>query len=200
MGRTSKSSKRRGPKAPPPLRMRPVVPQGVGGTSIDACMVCGAIQPDKYDSTLMCALGHATCFACVAAGVQPHELCGHACNGFKYRCAGCETWLCINKTQGLALMCGGHALARRRLDEEEIHPNTFDAPGSYCSHEGDDTHSSSSSSAGDEEYSCCPCATAEKDGEVPNVQLPRVCSVDWSKGREQRARRLARLRASLLGL
>ena len=97
-------------------------------------------------------------------------------------------------------MCGGHALARRRLDEEEIHPNTFDAPGSYCSHEGDDTHSSSSSSAGDEEYNCCPCATTKKDGEVPNVQLPRVCSVDWSKGREQRARRLARLRESLLGL
>ena len=201
MGRTAKSSKRRGSKASPPLRMRPVVPQGATGPNSDVCVVCGAVQPDKYDSTLMCALGHATCFACVAVGVQPHELCGHACNGFKYQCFGCEIWLCINKTQGLALMCGGHALARRRLDEEEIHPNTFDAPGSYCSHEGEDTHSSSSSSAGDEEDRCCPCATvAEGDEAVVVVQLPRVCSVDWSKDRTQRARRLARLRASLLGV
>ena len=201
MGRTGKSSKRRGPKASPPLRMRPVA----ANANADACVMCGALQQDKFDSTLMCALGHATCFACVAAGVQPHPLCGHACNGFKYQCAGCETWLCVNKTQELALMCGGHALARERLDEEDIHPSTFDAPSSYCCHEEEEeeegyTHSSSSSSASDD-YGCCPCAATEADGEaVVVVQLPRVCRVDWSKGHEQRARRLARLRASLLGL
>lgn len=215
MGRSAKSSKRRGPKGRP-LRMGPVVT--FEGERANACVTCGAVQHDKFDSTLMCALGHATCFACVAANVQPHALCGHACNGFKYRCAGCEVWLCINKTQELAMMCGGHAQARVRLDEEEIDSRVFDAPGAYATSAEEDeedgeeeeyTHSSSSSSASDDYdgRGCCPCEVAKADdggGErhdrtVP-VQLPRVCRVDWAAGRDQRAVRLARLRASLLGL
>jgi len=213
MGRSAKSSKRRGPKARP-LRMGPVT--NFEGERANACVTCGAVQHDKFDSTLMCALGHATCFGCVAASVQPHALCGHACNGFKYRCAGCKIWLCINKTQELAMMCGGHALARLRLDEEEIDSRVFDAPGAYATsgeeeeeEEEEYTHSSSSSSASDDydERSCCPCEAARAHGDdgechdrtVP-VQLPRVCCVDWTTGREQRAVRLTRLRASLLGL
>ena len=205
MGR-SKSSKRRGPKAPPPLRMGPASTHEGG----DACVVCGAKQRDKFDSTLMCADGHATCFSCVAAGVQPHALCGHACNGFKYQCGGCQVWLYINKTQELALMCGGHERARERLDEEEIDPRVFDAAcaflrSSASSSEGEGDTQSSSSSTIDDDDECrrCPCAGKDEGEEGAAevvVRLPRVCRVDWSQGRGERTRRLERLRASLLGL
>ncbi len=211
MGRASKSARRRASHKPP-LRMRPKAPLNDGGDydAADACVTCGAVQRDKFDSTLMCSMGHATCFACVAAGVQPHVLCGYACNGFKYLCGGCSVWLCINKTQELALMCGGHALARTRLDEEAIEPQDFDTQeadaqssswsSSRSSNASDDDGSSSSTS--------CPCG----GGGLPSdggggggggereLQLPRVCHVDWSKGQDQRIRRLERLRASLLGL
>ena len=210
MTRSKGNAKRRAAR-PRPLRMRPV-PTGLGGESDRSCAVCGAVQTDKFDSTLMCSLGHATCFRCVAAGVQPHTLCGHACNGFKYKCAGCEIWLCINKTQELAMMCGGHSLARERLREERIEMETFECPGafvpsgealSYADDDGgeeegdyasedDGTRSSSSSDYCGE----CPCGGAR---DAFAVQLPRVCDVDWASGQEQRARRLARLRASLLG-
>lgn len=209
MGRASKSARRRGAK-PPPLRMRPKAPFGGGPNAddADACVVCGAVQRDKYDSTLMCSMNHATCFACVAAGVQPHALCGYTCNGFKYLCGGCKVWLCINKTQELALMCGGHALARTRLDEEAIEPREFDTQ------EADTQSSSWSSSASDDDGSGsgrsgtsrgtsrpCPCGEGYCSGNgEPELQLPRVCHVDWTKGQEQRLRRLERLRASLLSL
>ena len=183
--------------------MRPKAPFGGGPNAddADACVVCGAVQRDKYDSTLMCSMNHATCFACVAAGVQPHALCGHACNGFKYKCGGCQIWLCINRTQELALMCGGHALARTRLREEDIAPQTFDRADAYYYYPSDeeeegcseDTRSTSSSDYCGE----CPCGGAARKG--GDVQLPRVCLVDWTAGQEQRSRRLARLRASLLG-
>ena len=205
MGRTGKSTKRRGPKAAPPLRMKPMASLVDLGSNPNACVMCGAMHQDKFNSTLMCATGHATCFACVAAEVRPHECCGLACNGFKYRCGGCDTWLCINKTQELALMCGGHTRARERLQEERMEAHTFDAPKSYCYYcevEDGDTHSSSSSSASDdsvgEDVGCCPCAYSYATGATGDVQLPRVCHVDWTKGNEQRACRLARLRASLL--
>ena len=165
----------------------------------DACVVCGAKQANLYDSTLMCGFGHATCFACVAANVQPHAMCGHACNGFKFKCAGCQIWLCINRTQELALMCGGHGLARARLNAEHIAPQTFERADAYSYPSDDeeewcseDTRSTSSS----DHCAECPCGGAQT-GE--GAQLPRVCAVDWSAGQEQRARRLARLRASLLG-
>jgi len=173
----------------------------------DVCVVCRSVQSNKLDSTLMCSFGHATCFTCVAAGVQPHALCGNACNGFKYKCAQCSIWLCINRTQELALMCGGHALARSRLREESIEPQAFLSPCAYHSSSeesedeyedesdedcSEDTHSSSSSDYCGE----CPCKCARKG---VWAQLPRVAHVDWDTGNEQRARRLARLRASLLG-
>ena len=95
----------------------------------------------------------------------------------------------------------------------------FDAPGAYATsaeeEEEDEegyTHSSSSSSASDDYdgRGCCPCEDAgvgagaggagERHDRTVPVQLPRVCRVDWAAGREQRAIRLERLRASLLGL
>ena len=173
----------------------------------DVCVVCRSVQSNKFDSTLMCSFGHATCFTCVAAGVQPHALCGNACNGFKYKCAQCSIWLCINRTQELALMCGGHALARSRLREASIEPQAFLSPCAYHSSSdesedesedesdedcSEDTHSSSSSDYCTE----CACRGGRKD---VWAQLPRVAHVDWDTGNEQRARRLARLRASLLG-
>lgn len=110
-------------------------------------------------------------------------------------------------------MCGGHALARARLSEARIEPQAFQCQCAYHSSsegiEGEEydeydehdeyrsegTHSSSSSSSSD---SCgeCACRGARK---WVGTQLPRVCDVDWASGHEQRARRLARLRASLLG-
>lgn len=193
--------------------MRPETPF-VAGDDDEACAGCGAVQTNKFDSTLMCCLGHSTCFRCVAAGVQPHTLCGHACNGFKYKCAGCQIWLCINKTQELAMMCGGHALARERLREERIDMETFECPGAYvapsveleqegeeeeeeeeeeCTASSDESTRSSSSS----DY-CGECTCAGPRGPAEQ-QLPRVCLVDWSVGHKERARRLGRLRASLLG-
>ena len=187
-------------------------PKAPGAADDDnACAVCGAVLEDKFDSTLMCSLEHSTCFRCVAASVQPHTLCGHACNGFKYKCAGCDIWLCVNKTQALAMMCGGHALARERLREERIDMETFECPGAFvaphresdgedgeeeadgvaCASEDEGTRSSSSS-----DY-CGECSCAGSRDEY-GAQLPRVCRVDWTAGNEQRKRRLARLRASLL--
>lgn len=204
MGRTNHLRRRGAPK--PPAR-RPRHGDAPRAAFPDAaCVACGAVQTSKHDSTLMCGLGHATCFACVAAKVQPHAMCGHACNGFKYKCAACAVWLCVNKTQTLALLCGGHALSRSRLRGEGVEPAAFESASAYCYYseaseeereccdEGgsEDTRSSCSSDHG----GACPCDGARGDA---CTQLPRVCLVDWDAGREQRARRLARLRASLLG-
>ena len=202
MGRTKRSARRtaratRAPKPPRPGDALKVAPVD------ETCVVCGAVQANKFDSTLMCGFGHATCFRCVAAGVQPHALCGHACNGFKYKCGGCSIWLCINRTQELALMCGGHGMARARLRTEDIAPQTFESTDAYQYYSGaseeedeeewsEDTRSTSSSDYCAE----CPCSGAQRG---TDKQLPRVCLVDWQAGHEQRARRLARLRASLLG-
>ena len=60
--------------------------------------------------------------------------------------------------------------------------------------EDDGTRSSSSS----DYYGECSCGRAGVRDAFA-TQLPRVCDVDWASGQEQRARRLARLRASLLG-
>ena len=205
MGR-SKHPRRKGPPKPPPRRPRSGdAPNARSVGSDSACVVCGAVQANKFDTTLMCSLGHATCFSCVAAGVQPHAMCGHACNGFKYRCSGCDTWLCINKTQELALMCGGHGLARLRLHDEDIEPHSFDSASAYYysgaseEEEDDDGSSEDTRSSSSSDY-CgeCPCAGADAGADTSTL-LPRVCLVDWAAGHEQRARRLARLRASLLG-
>lgn len=191
------------------MRMPPEK-SGAAGDDDEACAACGVVQTNKFDSTLMCCLGHSTCFRCVAAGVQPHTLCGHACNGFKYKCAGCQIWLCINKTQELAMMCGGHALARERLREERIDMGTFECPGAYVTpsvgleQEGEEEGGDCSASSDEETRSssssdyCGECTCAGPRG-AAEWQLPRVCLVDWSAGHEQRAHRLARLRASLLG-
>lgn len=202
MGRIKRSARRRGPPKPPPRQLPPDGARGVAPVD-EACVVCGAVQANKFDSTLMCGFGHATCFGCVAAGVQPHALCGHACNGFKYKCAGCSIWLCINRTQELALMCGGHGRARARLRTEDIAPRVFESTDAYQCHSGaseedeDEEWSEDTRSTCSSDYCAeCPCGGAQRGGDK---QLPRVCIVDWQAGQEQRARRLARLRASLLG-
>lgn len=206
------NSKRRGTR-PPPLRMGPVVARSGGLRDAEACVMCGAVQPNKYDTTLMCSEEHATCFSCVSANVQPHALCGDACNGFKYKCAGCEVWLCVNRTQELAVMCGGHSLARARLSEEDIAMRTFDVVVTYAPAEdarscsSTTTTSSSESGRGDdddtgssEESGGCACSGRRNAWHgARGEQLPRVCNVDWSVGGRERSRRLARLRQSLLG-
>lgn len=220
----TKNAKKKATK-PPPLRMGPVA---LRAEFDSACITCGAAQRNKYDSTLMCSYGHATCFVCVTTGVQPHALCGELCNGFKYLCDGCNIWLCINRTQELALMCGGHVRARERLGKQEIVPHKFDSACVYVSsvpsaaasssssssfssasaseeeeedeHEYNDTWSYNSSKSTDNCGGGCACSRAPNNGGAGcRTQLPRVYDVDWATGHEQRARRLARLRASLLG-
>ena len=109
-------------------------------------------------------------------------------------------------------MCGGHALARTRLDEEALEPQDFDTQ--EVDAQSSSWSSSRSSSASDDEGSSgssgrsCPCGGGLPSngggggggGSERKLQLPRVCHVDWSQGQDQRIRRLERLRASLLGL
>ena len=110
-------------------------------------------------------------------------------------------------------MCGAHALARELLREERIDMDTFDCPGAYATSTvelergeeeeeeveevcGTSSGESTKSSSSSDYCSECICTGPES---VTEWQLPRVCRVDWSAGHEQRAVRLARLRASLLG-
>lgn len=169
---------------PPLERHAPVI------TTEDECVACGCPQGDKFDTTLMCSLGHTTCFRCVAKGVQPHPLCFDSCNGFKYQCAECATWSCVNKTQELAMMCGRHSVARERLQREKIPRDDFNRQR-ICTCD-DDTSSGQDTSSSDE-------LSDSSSSSTEHVQLPRVCHIDWSRGHVQRAQRLARLRSSLLG-
>lgn len=164
------------------------------------CVACGKGCSKKYDTSLMCSLEHSTCFSCVSAGVQPHELCGNYCNGFKYKCAKCDTWLCINKTQELAVLCGSHSLSRDRLKEALMCRDGFDKQCTLV-HRGPTSSSGDSERSWESEEFVNTTETAHYNEETGRVveKLPRVCTIDWSIGREERAMRLSLLRTSLLG-
>ena len=167
------------------------------------CVCCGEVHVDKFDTSLMCSLGHTTCFPCVAVDVQPHPICSAHCNGFKFRCAECGTWSCVSKTQELAMLCGRHSIALERLRKQRILRDDFERPR-ICtcrdtSSEPDTPSSEEEPSEDDERGSTHPKTRHDAAASDGAPLLPRVCHIDWSHGHAQRAKRLARLRASLLG-
>ena len=98
------------------------------GGAEERCADCDEVLVDKFDTSLMCSLGHMTCFPCVAAEVQPHPICSAHCNGFKFKCAECSTWSCVSKTQELAMLCGRHSVALDRLRKQRIPRDDFERP------------------------------------------------------------------------
>lgn len=170
------------------------------------CVQCGSVLMNRFETSLMCAYDHTTCFLCAAKAIQPHEMCNGNCNGFMYECAECKTLSCVSKVQELAMLCGGHSIARERLRMQHVRVVDFERP-KVCTCQdtasGEDTPSEDGSD----------CNTCEDNGQEtecssahdvsiklsPIVQLPRICSIDWSHGRAQRKERLQRLRANLLG-
>ena len=149
---------------------------------------------DKFDTSLMCSLGHTTCLPCVAVNVQPHPICSAHCNGFKFKCAECGTWSCVSKTQELAMLCGRHSIALDRLRKQRMLRDDFERPR-ICTCRDTSSEPDTPSSEEEDELSADDHDAAAADG----AQLPRVCRIDWSHGHAQRAKRLERLRASLLG-
>jgi len=164
------------------------------GGEEERCADCSEVLVDKFDSSLMCSLGHMTCFPCVAAEVQPHPICSAHCNGFKFKCAECSTWSCVSKTQELAMLCGRHSIALDRLRKQRIMRDDFERPR-ICTCRDTSSDPDTPSSEEEESSSADDHDAAAADGAL----LPRVCRIDWSHGHAQRAKRLERLRASLLG-
>lgn len=216
-----RSSKRKPParSAHPPAASgavgtpAPVAPRALsqlGGVE-ERCICCGEVHVDKFDTSLMCSLGHMTCFPCVSVNVQPHPICSAHCNGFKYRCAECGTWSCVSKTQELAMLCGRHSIALDRLRKQRILRDDFERPRiCTCRDTASEPDTPSSEGSGDDadDADGADDADARKrahvkvghDAAAADVaQLPRVCRIDWSHGHAQRAKRLERLRTSLLG-
>ena len=176
----------------------------LGGVE-ERCADCSEVLADKFDTSLMCSLGHMTCFACVAAEVQPHPICSAHCNGFKFKCAECNTWSCVSKTQELAMLCGRHSIALDRLHKQRILRDDFERPR-ICtcrdSTSDDDTPSSEDSEEDDEEETERAQTEAHRiawTSDEAVMQLPRICHVDFGFGHAAREQRLARLRRSLLG-
>jgi hypothetical protein len=170
------------------------------------CVCCGEAHVDKFDTSLMCSLGHTTCFPCVAADVQPHPICSAHCNGFKFKCAECGTWSCVSKTQELAMLCGRHSIAHDRLRKQRILRDDFERPRVCTCRDTSsepDTPSSEEEEEPSEDDECggTPATATTRHDAAANegALLPRVCLIDWRYGHVQRAKRLARLRASLLG-
>lgn len=166
----------------------------------DVCVNCGDHHPNKFETSLMCANGHMTCFHCVAVGVQPHVMCSGSCNGMKYRCQLCETWSCVNKTQELAMLCGSHRVARERLIRERIAPADFERPRiCVCTDDSESVQSTSDTSQDtDTDEDCDHKRFGSYHGDLCTTKLPRIYNIDWSQGQEQRAKRLARLKKNLL--
>jgi hypothetical protein len=171
------------------------------------CADCNDVMVDKFDTSLMCSLGHMTCFQCVAAEVQPHPICSAHCNGFKFKCAECHTWSCVSKTQELAMLCGRHSIALDRLHKQRILRDDFERPR-ICtcrdSTSDDDTPSSEDWEEEEEEETATERAQTEAHrvawtSDEAVMQLPRICHVDFGFGHAAREQRLARLRRSLLG-
>ena len=202
-----RSSKRK----PPPRPSHPPASSGIAGVVQRAdgtkgvatfrlagvegrCVCCSEAHVDKFDTSLMCSLGHTTCFPCVAVNVQPHPICSAHCNGFKFKCAECGTWSCVSKTQELAMLCGRHSIALDRLRKQRMLRDDFERPR-ICTCRDTSSEPDTPSSEEEDESSADDHDAAAADG----AQLPRVCRIDWSHGHAQRAKRLERLRASLLG-
>jgi len=164
------------------------------GTAPDGSVRFCCVHVDKFDTSLMCSLGHTTCFPCVASEVQPHPICSAHCNGFKFKCAECGTWSCVSKTQELAMLCGRHSIALDRLRKQRIMRDDFERPR-ICTCRDTSSDPDTPSSEEEESSSADDHDAAAADGAL----LPRVCRIDWSHGHAQRAKRLERLRASLLG-
>ena len=174
----------------------------IGGEEEERCVCCGDVHVDKFDTSLMCSLGHMTCFPCIAVNVQPHPVCSAHCNGFKFRCAECGTWSCVNKTQELAMLCGRHSIAIERLRAQRILREDFERPRICTCRDTSsepDTPSEDDGSSEDEQCTFMQTRTGHDAALGAGAQLPRVCNIDWSHGHAQRAKRLERLRASLLG-
>ncbi len=171
----------------------------------ERCVACHLVHENKFDTSLMCSLGHTTCFGCVARDIQPHPICSAHCNGFKFKCADCGTWSCVSKTQELAMLCGHHSVAHDRLRKQRISHADFEKPRICTCRDvdSDDPDTPSSASSADED--AAEAAQAEEEHRVAwtndeaVMQLPRVCHVDFGFGHAQREQRLARLRRSLLG-
>lgn len=173
------------------------------GGSVERCTDCNEVLVDKFDTSLMCSLGHMTCFPCVAVGVQPHSICSAHCNGFKFKCAECGTWSCVSKTQELAMLCGRHSVALDRLHKQRIPRDDFEKPRiCTCRDSTSDVDTPSSEDSEDEETTAAAQTEAHRvawTNAQAVVQLPRICLVDFGFGRAARQQRLARLMRSLLG-
>ncbi|MBD39720.1 MAG: hypothetical protein CMB11_04960 [Euryarchaeota archaeon] len=195
----SKRSKRK----PPPPHPPPPCDVFRLGKSAERCIDCDEMLVDKFDTSLMCSLGHMTCFPCVAAGVQPHPICSAHCNGFKFKCAECGTWSCVSKTQELAMLCGRHSVALDRLHKQRIPRDDFEKPRICpCRDSASDVDTLSPDDSEDEEAAVAAQTEAHRvewTNDDAVVQLPRICHVDFGFGRAAREQRLARLRRSLLG-
>jgi len=173
------------------------------GGSVERCTDCNEVLLDQFDTSLMCSLGHTTCFPCVAVGVQPHSICSAHCNGFKFKCAECGTWSCVSKTQELAMLCGRHSVAFDRLRKQRIPRDDFEKPRiCTCRDSTSDVDTPSSEDSEDEEAAAAAQTEAHRVAWTSDevvVQLPRICHVDFGFDLAARQQRLARLRRSLLG-
>ena len=174
------------------------------GGAEERCVDCGEVHVDKFDTSLMCSLGHMTCFPCVAAEVQPHPTCSAHCNGFKFKCAECGTWSCVSKTQELAMLCGRHSIALDRLHKQRILRDDFERPRiCTCRDSTSDVDTPSSEDSGEDEAETEAAQTEAHrvawTSDEAVMQLPRICHVDFGFGHAAREQRLARLRRSLLG-
>jgi len=203
MARGKHVKRRPAPRRTDGAEERPIFRLHQGGAGA-RCSDCDEVLVDKFDTSLMCSLGHMTCFPCVAAEVQPHPICSAHCNGFKFKCVECSTWSCVSKTQELAMLCGRHSIALDRLRKQRISRDDFERPRiCTCRDSTSDVDTPSSGDSEEEE-----AATEDAQTEAHRVawmsddavvQLPRICHVDFGFGHAAREQRLARLRRSLLG-
>ena len=170
----------------------------------ERCVCCGEAHVDKFDTSLMCSLGHMTCFQCVATEVQPHPICSAHCNGFKFKCVECNTWSCVSKTQELAMLCGRHSIALDRLHKQRILRDDFERPHICTCRDSTSDDDTPSSEDSEEDEAATERAQTEAHriawtSDEAVMQLPRICHVDFGFGHAAREQRLARLRRSLLG-
>ena len=220
MARGKHAKRKPPPRPPPPPCPFPSIATGVvrrvdgigrgtvftlhQGGEEERCTDCGEALVDKFDMSLMCSLGHMTCFPCVASEVQPHAICSAHCNGFKFKCAECGTWSCVSKTQELAMLCGRHSIALDRLHKQRILRDDFERPRiCTCRDSTSDVDTPSSEDSGEDEAETEAAQTEAHrvawTSDEAVMQLPRICHVDFGFGHVAREQRLARLRRSLLG-
>ena len=141
----------------------------------EVCVECKTHSPTNEENCLFCANGHRSCFSCLRDRLTPHLPCLGGCVGFKFCCAGCAVWSCVNKTQLFGFAIGSHSLARERLATERITIAQFHRPLCFCAQK-----------------------SSESDESVEEFILPRVKKINYEDGREDRHTRLALLKKSLL--